>query len=47
MITDVVHSAFISGMDAAVTVAAVVALAGAMIALLVRRGKASEAPVMP
>jgi hypothetical protein len=42
LMTDVVHSTFISGMSAAFLVAAVVALAGAAIALLARRGHAVD-----
>jgi EmrB/QacA subfamily drug resistance transporter len=42
VITTVIHATFISGMDAAFTVAAVVALAGAGIALLTRRGREVE-----
>ena len=38
----VVHGTFVSGMNAAFLVAAVVALAGALLALLVRRGRAVE-----
>src|SRR5579859_1468850 len=38
----VVHGTFVSGMNAAFGVAAVVALAGAVLALLVRRGRAVE-----
>jgi hypothetical protein len=47
-ITTVTHATFISGMSAAFTVAAAVALAGAVIALLAKRGKhATEgAPVI-
>ena len=37
-----VHTTFISGMNAAFTVASVVALAGAGIALLTKRGRAVE-----
>lgn len=40
--TDVVHGTFVSGMTAAFLVAAVVALAGAGIALLVRQGRPVE-----
>jgi hypothetical protein len=37
-ITDVIHSTFVSGMTASFLVACVVAVAGALIALLVRKG---------
>ena len=37
-----VHTTFISGMNAAFMVASVVALAGAAVALLTRRGRAVE-----
>ncbi|HTU06502.1 MAG TPA: MFS transporter, partial [Trebonia sp.] len=39
-IADVTHSTFISGMTAAFLVACVVAVAGALVALLTRRGRA-------
>jgi len=42
LVTNVVHTTFISGMNAAFMVASVVALAGAVIALLTRRGRAVE-----
>lgn len=42
MVTDVVHTTFINGMNAAFLVASIVAPAGAGIALLVRRGRAVE-----
>ncbi len=42
LITNVTHTTFISGMTAAFAVAAVVALAGAVIALLARQGRATE-----
>jgi EmrB/QacA subfamily drug resistance transporter len=42
LITGVTHATFISGMSAAFLVAAIVALAGAAIALLVKRGHATE-----
>ena len=42
LMTNVIHTTFISGMNAAFTVASVVALAGAAIALLTRRGRAVE-----
>ena len=42
VLTDVVHGTFISGMNAAFGVAALVALAGAVIALLARRGQPVE-----
>jgi len=42
MINDVTHATFLSGMNAAFLVASVVALAGAAIALLTRRGHAVE-----
>ena len=42
MITDITHATFLSGMNAAFLVASVVALAGAAIALLTRRGHAVE-----
>ena len=38
MITELSHHAFMTGMNAAFLVAAVVALAGAVLALLTRRG---------
>ncbi|MBV9444287.1 MAG: MFS transporter, partial [Streptosporangiaceae bacterium] len=42
LIGNVTHATFISGMNAAFAVASVVALAGAVIALLARRGRAVE-----
>ncbi|HEX6351103.1 MAG TPA: MFS transporter [Candidatus Dormibacteraeota bacterium] len=42
LITNVTHTTFISGMTAAFAVAAVVALAGAVIALLAKQGRATE-----
>jgi EmrB/QacA subfamily drug resistance transporter len=42
VVADVVHGTFISGMNAAFLVASAVALAGAVIALLARRGHAVE-----
>jgi EmrB/QacA subfamily drug resistance transporter len=42
LITNVTHPTFISGMNAAFLVASLVALAGAAIALLVRRGRVGE-----
>jgi EmrB/QacA subfamily drug resistance transporter len=42
LMTGVVHGTFISGMNTAFLVASVVALAGALIALLARRGQAVE-----
>ena len=42
LMTNVIHTTFISGMNAAFLVASVVALAGAAIALLTRRGRAVE-----
>ena len=42
LVTNVVHTTFISGMNAAFMVASVVALAGAAVALLTRRGRAVE-----
>jgi hypothetical protein len=39
LMADVAHSAFISGMTASFLVASAVAVAGALIALLVRRGQ--------
>ena len=42
LITNVTHATFISGMNAAFLVASLVALAGAAIALLVKRGRATE-----
>lgn len=42
LMTNVTHTTFISGMDAAFGVASAVALAGAVIALLTRRGHAVE-----
>jgi MFS family permease len=42
LITNVTHSTFISGMTAAFAVAALVALAGAVIALLAKQGRATE-----
>jgi EmrB/QacA subfamily drug resistance transporter len=46
LIADVTHSTFISGMNAAFLVAAIVALTGAAIALLTRRGRATEGTVV-
>jgi hypothetical protein len=45
LVANVVHSTFISGMNAAFMVAAAVALAGALIALLTKRGRAVEGAV--
>jgi hypothetical protein len=42
LITNVTHATFISGMNAAFLVASIVALAGAGIALLTKRGHAVE-----
>ena len=42
VITQISHDAFVSGMHAAFLVAAVVALTGAAIALLTRRGDAGD-----
>ena len=42
LITNVTHTTFISGMSAAFLVASIVALAGAMIALLAKGGHATE-----
>jgi hypothetical protein len=44
-ITDVTHATFISGMTAAFLVACIVAIAGALIALLTRKGNATTEPV--
>jgi hypothetical protein len=46
LMTNVIHTTFISGMNAAFLVASVVALAGAVIALLTRRGRAVEGTAM-
>jgi predicted MFS family arabinose efflux permease len=43
-IADVTHATFISGMTASFLVASVVAVAGALIALLTRRGRAEDNP---
>ena len=40
--TNVIHTTFVSGMNAAFGVGSAVALAGAAIALLTRRGRAVE-----
>lgn len=45
VITQIAHSTFMSGMNAAFLVAAIVALAGAVIALAARRGSGGPAPV--
>jgi hypothetical protein len=42
LMTNVIHTTFISGMNAAFLVGSAVALAGAVIALLTRRGRAVE-----
>jgi len=42
LITNVTHTTFVSGMSAAFSVAAIVALAGAVIALLAKRGHPAE-----
>ena len=42
LITNVTHIAFISGMTTAFLVASIVALAGALIALLAKTGHATE-----
>jgi EmrB/QacA subfamily drug resistance transporter len=44
VITQVAHSTFMSGMNAAFLVAAIVALAGAVVALAARRGTGGHAP---
>jgi hypothetical protein len=44
LMTNVTHTTFISGMKGAFGVASVVALAGALIALLTRRGSSTRAP---
>ncbi len=44
LIANVTHSAFISGMTASFIVACAVAIAGALIALLTRRGSSPDAP---
>jgi EmrB/QacA subfamily drug resistance transporter len=46
LITSVTHTTFVSGMTAAFLVAAIVALGGAAIALLAKRGSATEDAVM-
>jgi EmrB/QacA subfamily drug resistance transporter len=46
LITNVSHSTFVSGMSASFVIAAAVALAGAAVALVARRGRQSEAPVL-
>jgi hypothetical protein len=43
-IADVIHATFISGMTASFLVASAVAIAGAFIALLTRRGNAEQNP---
>jgi hypothetical protein len=45
-ITAVTHATFISGMTTAFTVAAIVALAGAVVAVLARGGRAAEGSMM-
>jgi hypothetical protein len=45
-IAGVTHGTFVSGMNAAFLVASIVALAGAAIALLTRRGRATEGTVV-
>ena len=45
VITQITHSTFMSGMNAAFLVAAIVALAGAVIALAARRGTGGHGPV--
>jgi len=42
LITNVTHTTFVSGMNAAFLVASIVALAGAVIALLAKSGHATE-----
>ena len=46
LITNATHTTFISGMTAAFLVASIVALAGAVIALLAKGGHATEGAAM-
>jgi hypothetical protein len=47
LVTNVTHTTFISGMNAAFLVASIVALGGALIALLAKSGHATEGAAEP